>query len=254
VDPSLEDILKDKRAEVSRLDERLLRNVRPSTRDLRLSLGSGRQRLSLFAEFKRWDAGGEKITGAPDLPTWTETLQQLGVGALVVNTDSRTWGGSRDDLIALERQGVQIPLIRNDFIIDRLQLYESRAAGADALFLRPSLLDDESLESSLRVLHAMHMTGIPLVETPAELDRVLALEAPVLAVSRGEPTRREAGVEGLLQMAAKIPGSRSVIACFDIEDMAHIRQLQGHVDALCLGTGLLRSSDPATFLMQLIAP
>jgi indole-3-glycerol phosphate synthase len=250
----LEQILQDKRAEVSRLDERLVRNVRPSTRDLRFSLGHGRQKLSLFAEFKRRDPQAGEIAQERDIVKWAEALQPLGIGALIVDTDSRSTGGSRDDLMVLDRHGLQIPLIRNDFIIDELQLYESRAAGADAVFLRPSLLDDGQLQSSLRVLQAMHMTGIPLVETPADLDRVLAMEAPVVALSTGEQVLQNPGVEGLLDMAAKIPGARSVIACFDIEDPARIRQLQGHVDAFCLGTGLLRSPDPATFLMQLIVP
>lgn len=250
----IEQILQDKRAEVARLDERLLRNVRPSTRDLRFSLGTGRQGLSLFAEFKRRDPHAGNIDRDLDIVAWAEALQQLGVGALVVTTESRHWGGSRDDLIALERHGVQIPLVRNDFIIEELQLYESRAAGADAVFLRPSLLDDNQLQSSLRIVQSMHMTGIPLVGSQADLDRVLQLDAPVLALSNRNLASGHVDLHSTLEMAAQIPASRSVIACFGIQSAADIRQLQGHVDAICLGSGLLRAEDPAAFLTQLIQP
>lgn len=248
----LEQILQDKRAEVGRLDERLLRNVRPSTRDLRLSLGNVQQQLSLFAEIKHRDPQAGDFTANRDIAAWVGSLQQLGIGALVITTESRHWGGSRDDLIALDRQGVPIPLIRNDFIIDELQLYESRAAGADAVFLRPAILDDAGLRSSLRILHSMHMTGIPLASTPAELERVLPLETPIVALCSGDPERGSTDVREISEMAARIPGPRSIVACFDIETGDAIRRLQGHVDAICLGTELLRAADPAAFLMRLI--
>jgi indole-3-glycerol phosphate synthase len=180
-------------------------------------------------------------------------MQEIGAGALVVATESR-WGGSRDDLIALERAGVQLPLVRSDFIIDQSQLYESRRAGADAVFLLPALLDDAKLASALRVAASIHLVGIVLVANLGELERALATDAPIIAITNRDLESGRIDLRATLELAPRVPTNRPVISCFGIRGAADFRSLRGKVDAVCIGSALLRAEDPAAFVAELAGP
>ncbi|UCE01998.1 MAG: indole-3-glycerol-phosphate synthase [Candidatus Latescibacterota bacterium] len=247
----LEEILRQKRAEVAQLSESMLRNVRPSTRNISYALGTGRENMTLFAELKRRDPWSGEIRPDLDLVGLADTLQRVGIAGLVVDTEGLYWGGSRDDLIALDRHGIQIPIVRNDFIVEELQLYESRRAGADSVLLRVGLLDDDALKSALRVVASMHMVGIVLVYTSAELDRALATDAVVIAISNRDLETGAVDLGRTLELATRVPSSRSVLACFGIGSAADVQMLRGSVDAVCIGSALLQAPDPIAFLTAL---
>ncbi len=145
-------------------------------------------------------------------------------------------------------------MVRNDFIIDEMQLYESRRAGADAVVLRPCLLDEAKLASALRTTASIHMVGIVLVSNAAELDRALATEAPVIGISNRDLESGRIDLRTTLDLAPRIPASRRVLSCFGIRSAADVRALRGHVDALCIGSALLRAADPAALFAELAGP
>ncbi len=250
----LEEILQKKRAEVAELNEAVLRNVRPSTRNLSYTLGTGRANLSVFVELKRRDPHAGELPDDLDLVHLAKQLQAAGVAGFVVATESLYWGGSRNDLIDLDRAGVQLPLVRNDFIVEELQLYESRRAGADSVFLRASLLDDSRLQSALRIVASMHMVGIVLVQDAAELERALATDVPVIAISNRNPENGAADIRNTLDLAPRVPPTRSVLSCFGITSAADVERLRNQVDGICVGSALLRSSDPLRLLQELAGP
>lgn len=250
----LEQILQKKRAEVAELNEAVLRNVRPSTRNLSYTLGTGRANLSVFVELKRRDPHVDDLPENLDLVHLAKQLQPAGVAGFVVATESLYWGGSRNDLIELDRAGVQLPLVRNDFIVEELQLYESRRAGADSVFLRAGLLDDSRLHSALRIVASMHMVGIVLVHDAAELDRALATDVPVIAISNRNAQNGASDVQNTLDLAPRVPATRSVLSCFGITSAADVDRLRGQVDGICVGSALLRSRDPLRLLQELAGP
>ena len=247
-------ILQQKRAEVAALNESLLRNVRPSTRNLSYTLGTGRGHLSVFVELKRRDPYVGAMPDDLDLFALAETLQPAGAAGFVVATEKLYWGGSRDDLIELDRRGVQLPLIRNDFIIEELQLYESRRAGADSVFLSADLLDAPRLRSALRIVASMHMVGIVMVHDAPQLERALATDAPVIAISNRDRSSGVANIQTTLDLAPTVPRARSVLSCFGITDAAQVERLRGHVDGISVGSALLQANDPVAFLRELARP
>jgi indole-3-glycerol phosphate synthase len=248
----LDQIVQDKRAEVAKLSEQLLRNVRPSTRDVTYAIGTGRSEITVFAELKRRDPYTGAIRPDLDPAAMADALQAAGVSALVVDTESRHWGGSRDDLIALERHGVQIPIIRNDFVVEELQLYESRRAGADSMFLSPALLEGPRLASALRVAASMHMVGIVLVGAESELELALETTAPIIAISNRDLETGRIDLGTTLALAPRVPASRAVLACFGIRTAEDVRRLRGVVDGVCIGTALLQAEDPVARLEELM--
>jgi indole-3-glycerol phosphate synthase len=246
----LERILEDKRAEIATLNPTMIRSVRPSTRDLAYAVGWGRETLSLLVEVKRHDPFEGDVRLDLDVIAFGASLQEMGIGALVVATESRHWDGSRNDLVALDRT-VQMPLVRHDFIIEEMQLFESRRAGADAVFLRPALLAPDLLRGFARTLAAMHMSAVLLVHDQAELEAALSVESQFIAISNRHPETGAIDLAVTESLAPRVPKSRSVISCFGIRTAADVARLRGLVDAVCLGTPLLRATDPAAFLRSL---
>lgn len=248
----LESILADKRAEVARLNPALVRNVRPSTRDLTQALGTGRREPSLFAEIARRDPFAPGARPELDVATQGASLQDLGIGALWVCTETRYWGGSRDDLVALDRC-VQTPLVRFDFVVDELQLFESRRAGADAVVLQTRLLAPETLRSFVRTLAAMHMGAVALVHDLAELEAALAAEAPVIAVSNRDPGSGAVRLETTLELAPRVPEPRCVVSCYGIRRAEDVARLRGYADAILLESAIAAAPDPLAALRRLAA-
>jgi indole-3-glycerol phosphate synthase len=246
----LEEILADKRAEVAKLNTSLLRNVRPSTRSLGYCIGTGRQTLAIWAHIMRRDAYDGVVRPDLDLVSTATQFQDLGIAALVVSTEARHWGGSRDDLVALDRSA-QVPLVRHDYIVEELQLYESRRAGADAVVLHPGLVAPDVLQSFVRVLASMHMVAVALVHDRPELDRALEVEAPVVAISNRDPETGAVDLGVTVALAPLVPPSRSVVSCVGIHSREDLARLRGLVDAVCLGAALLRAADPHEYLRQL---
>ena len=244
-------ILADKRAEVATLNAAMIRSVRPSTRDFAYAVGAGRESMSLLVEVKRRDPFEGDVRPDLDVSEFAAQVAELGVGALIVATETRYWGGSRNDLVALDRV-VPMPLVRHDFIVDELQLYESRRAGADAVFLRPALLPVETLRTFARTLAAMHMGTVLLVHDTEELEAALAVESQFIAISNRHAETGAVDLATTLALAPLVPKSRSVISCFGIRTPDDVTRLHGHVDAVCIGSPLLRATDPAEFLRRLV--
>jgi indole-3-glycerol phosphate synthase len=118
-------------------------------------------------------------------PRWfalAQGLQQGGVAALSVATELDTFGGSLDDLRAVEF--TMLPRIRDDFVIDEAMLYEACLWGADAIVLRPSILDDTDLPWLRGIAKEYGIAVIAEAGDQRDLARVLALEPEALAIGR----------------------------------------------------------------------
>src|SRR6266540_1625140 len=101
-------------------------------------------RANIIAEFKRRSPSKGVIRANADAATMARGYVSAGAAAISVLTEENFFGGSLDDLRVV-REAVSIPILRKDFIVDEFQVYESAAAGADALLLIVAALDDEAL-------------------------------------------------------------------------------------------------------------
>ncbi|MCL5998229.1 MAG: indole-3-glycerol phosphate synthase TrpC [Chloroflexi bacterium] len=141
------------------------------------------QCVALIAEVKRASPSkGDLVNGEFRPLELAQTYEAAGAAAVSVLTDERFFKGSLKYLTGV-KQAVRIPVLRKDFIVDEYQLYEARAAGADAALLIVAALDDATLE----VLHtlALELGLVPLVEVhdEAETERALRLGARVIGVN-----------------------------------------------------------------------
>jgi indole-3-glycerol phosphate synthase len=257
----LDEILATKRDEVTMLHRPEVRDLlragalaAPPARDFAGALRPASGTVGVVAEIKRRSPSKGEL--APDLdPALTAKAYAAGGAAcLSVLTDQPWFGGTVDDLHAA-RAACELPILRKDFTIDEVQIYETRAIGADALLLIVAALPDDAL---LRDLHEL-ATGLGLavlVEThdDAELERALAIGARIVGVNaRHLGTFAEDLTIGE-RLAARVPPDVVAIAESAIRSVDDAsRMAAAGFDAVLVGEMLVRAADATASVRELAA-
>src|SRR6266849_8524948 len=182
----LDEILAHKRAELSArqaqhpLGELMAdcHGLAPARGFLEALRPQGGQRVRLIAEVKKASPSHGVLNADLDPVSQARAYAGAGAAAISVLTDAKYFRGSLGDLVAV-RAAVDVPLLRKEFIIEEYQLWESRAAGADAVLLIVAALDDARLRDLHHAAKGVGLSTLVEVHTAAELERALALGAPV---------------------------------------------------------------------------
>src|SRR5512134_3197201 len=154
----LEKILEQKKLEIAALDAGVLRHAAeqsPTPRDFLAAIQRRRfgTQPSLIAELKRASPSKGILAPHLDLFQVADIYTQNGAAAISVLTDEKFFQGKLETLHDLRfTHHSSLPLLRKDFMIDEVQLYESRAAGADAILLIAAALPDDQHLADLHVL------------------------------------------------------------------------------------------------------
>ncbi len=138
------------------------------------ALQQSNQQPSLIAEVKKASPSKGIIRADFDPVAIAQAYQRAGATCLSVLTDTRFFQGSFENLQRI-RQAVDLPLLCKEFIIDPIQIYLARLAGADAVLLIASMLSVEKLGELLGLIQELGMEALVEVHDLAELDRVLSL-------------------------------------------------------------------------------
>jgi indole-3-glycerol phosphate synthase len=251
----LDDILRRKRDEVAaRRRERgdaaleALAARAPAPRGLfeRLSPPGGPARV--VAEVKRASPSAGAIRADLDAVAQARRYAEAGAAAVSVLTDGPGFGGSLADLEAC-RAAVAAPLLRKDFVLDRYQLLEARAAGADAALLIVAALSPAELAALAADAAALGLEALVECHDEAEFEAALAAGARLVGINNRDlrSFRVDLGVsERLLPLAP--PGVRVVVesGVRSVDDAARLRAA-GAANFL-VGEALVRADDPAALL------
>ncbi|HEX9506708.1 MAG TPA: indole-3-glycerol phosphate synthase TrpC, partial [Acidimicrobiia bacterium] len=186
----LDEILAAKRDEVTMLHRpgvgELLRSravSAPPVRDFAAAVRPRDRTVAVIAEIKRRSPSKGDLAPELDPALTAKAYAEGGAACLSVLTDRRYFGGTIADLDAA-RDACDLPVLRKDFTIDPVQVYETRAVGADAILLIAAAVPDDGLFAELHSL-AISLGLAVLVEThdDAELDRALAAGARIVGVN-----------------------------------------------------------------------
>jgi indole-3-glycerol phosphate synthase len=199
--------------------------------------------LALVAEVKKASPSKGVIRADFDPLEIALTYERHGADCLSVLTDEPYFQGSLDYLRRV-RQAVGIPVLRKDFILDTYQLYEARAAGADAVLLIAECLDD----CHLRKLHneAIDLGLTPLVELyePGNLPRVLDAGAMLIGINNRDLRTFHTSLEHTLRLREQVPRDRLLVSESGINTHADVERLAAAgVDAMLVGESLMREPD-----------
>ena len=162
------------------------------------------ERVRLIAEVKKASPSAGVLNAALDPVTQARAYAGAGAAAISVLTDEKYFRGSLDDLVAV-RAAVSAPLLRKEFIVDEYQLWESRAAGADAVLLIVAALDPARLRDLMQAAKEIGLATLVEVHAAAELDAALRADAPVIGVNNRDLRTLRTSLEPSLSPAPADP-------------------------------------------------
>lgn len=221
------------------------------TRALRLRRREGH--LAVIAEVKRVSPaqGILAATADPAALALRYTAGGAGATAISVLTEPRHWGGSLADLAAV-RAAVGVPVLCKDVIVDEHQIVEARAAGADAVLLIAEALTDALLRRFIDRARDLNMGALVEAHEPAAFARAVATGA--LVVGANARDLRDPAVidrDRARQLASSVRSDQIFVAESGIASVDDARRLPARVDAVLVGTALMRAADPATLICGL---
>ena len=211
-------------------------------RDFHAAL-SGAPPMRLIAEVKKASPSKGVIRADFNPVAIAQQYAAAGASALSVLTDVEYFQGSLDYLKAI-REVVDLPLLRKDFIIDPYQVYEARAAGADAVLLIAECLSPEQMRSLYNLIRELGMHALIELYDPRNLPAVLATETPIIGVNNRDLHSFVVDLDHTLRLKEQIPANRLLVAESGIGSRADVLRLeQAGVSAMLVGESLMRQPD-----------
>lgn len=220
-------------------------------RDFRAAL-TGRH-CAIIAEVKRRSPSRGVLREGIDPVRVAALYERNGAAAVSVLTNGPFFGGSIEDLRAVSRSA-GIPVLRKDFIVDPLQIYEARAAAADSLLLIAGILEREQLRDFLALSRSLGMTPIVEVHGRDDLDKALEARAEIVGINNRDLRTFRTDLRRTLELAALVPKDRVVVSESGISTPDHIRMLRdAGVRALLIGEALMTAPDIGEKLRELLS-
>ncbi len=259
----LAEIIAHKRTEIAVLDARALCQLAkssPAPRDFLNALTGEKKKedrrgVRLVAELKRASPSKGILAPHLDLFQVAEIYAQNGAAAISVLTDGKFFLGKLETLRELRfTRKLELPLLRKDFLIDEVQLYESRANGADAVLLIAAALTDDRHFADLHAL-ALELGLTPLVEVhdEAETERALKLnDVRLIGINNRNLATFEVSLETTERIRPMIPSEIAVVAESGIFTAKDVERLaKADVDAILVGEALVTSEDISAKVREL---
>jgi indole-3-glycerol phosphate synthase len=273
----LDKMLADKRLEVeARKAELSLEELRrraqdaPPPRDFASALGgvagksavrSPQSEIRLIAEVKKASPSKGLIQPDFDPVAIARVYEEAGASAISVLTDEKYFQGRLEYLREIH-EAVNLPLLRKDFVIDPYQVYESRAALADAILLivaafpsggRGSCRSAAELSGLMALASELGMASLVEIHTADELETALEIEAEIIGTNNRDLRTFETRLETTLALAARVPADRILVSESGIFTRADVERLmEVGVDAILVGEALMREPDPSAKVRELL--
>ena len=252
----LAQIIEHKKMEIAALDAQALRRAAessPEPRDFLSALtptplpqGEG-QRVRLIAELKRASPSKGILAPHLDLFQVADIYTQNGASAISVLTDENFFMGKLETLHALRTTyHCPVPLLRKDFIIDEVQLYESRANGADAILLIAAALTDNALFADLHAcVLSLGLTALVEVHDEAETERALKLkDVKLIGINNRNLATFDVTLETTERIRPMISPDIAIVTESGIFTAQDVERLaKANVDAVLVGEALVTSED-----------
>jgi len=207
--------------------------------------------VRVIAELKKASPSRGVLAETFDPHALAQVYAANGAAAISVLTDEKYFKGSLATLTGV-RAVVDTPLLRKDFTIDEYQVWEARAAGADAVLLIVSILDDALLKDLLAAARGLGLGALVEVHTAAELDRALAVGAGVIGINNRDLRTFETRIETTLALMPSIPPGPVIVSesgFFTAADVQRVVAAGAH--AVLVGEALVRATDAGALLREL---
>ena len=166
-----------------------------------------------------------------------------GAACLSVLTDGPGFMGSNEIFKAV-RQTTGLPLLRKDFMIDPIQITESRVMGADCILIILAMIDDDTAKDLIEEATRLGMDALVETHDEAELARAVALGAPLIGINNRDLRTFETTLDTFGKLAGQAPNEATLIAESGIFTKADIERLaKDGAQGYLIGESLMRQDD-----------
>jgi indole-3-glycerol phosphate synthase len=241
----LEEILAAKRDEIERLKPRaaeLDRQARARTdfRGFRAAIESSDETIAVIAEIKKASPSAGVMAESFEPIEIAKKYEQAGANAISVLTDTKFFQGNLEDLRNV-RGAVSLPLLRKDFIWDRVQIAESAANGADAILLIVAALTQDQLLRMLKAAQEYRLDALVEVHSVDELQRALEAGAEMIGINNRDLTTFNIDVAVTEKLCRDVPDEIVLVSESGIKTPADVARAKAcGVDAILVGEALMR--------------
>jgi indole-3-glycerol phosphate synthase len=247
----LDDIIKNKKLELITLRDNFKRIVLsniadafPPIRDFKAAI-SKPGRLNLIAEVKKASPSAGVLIENFDSRTVAKSYEEAGADAISVLTDYKFFQGSVTQL-KNAKAAVNLPVLRKDFILDELQVVESRLSGADAMLLIVRILDDIQLNQFLNKAREINLAVLVEVHSEKDMERALAAGADIIGINNRDLDTLKVDFSTSLNLIGKYKELKSkvMVAESGINEAAQVKELiSAGFNAVLIGEALLKCGD-----------
>lgn len=262
----LEEIIKNKESELKRLksdpniDEIIsemkdrIKSLAP-TRDFASAIGpsGGAGAVRIIAEVKKASPSKGIIREDFDPLAIARAYEDNGAAAISVLTDEKYFKGSLEYLTAI-KSTVGLPVLRKDFIIDEYQIFESRAAGADAILLIVAALGKNRLKDLLLIADSVGLAVLVEVHDDREIKDAVEADSKIIGINNRDLKTFKTDIHTTERLAPSVPGDRILVTESGINTAQDILRLKkAGARAFLIGEALMREADPGAKLKSLIS-
>jgi indole-3-glycerol phosphate synthase len=207
---------------------------------------------AIIAEVKRASPSkGEFATGW-DPVDLAVMYQKSGAAAISVLTEQHYFKGD-PEFIRLMRPEIDLPILRKDFILEPIQVYETAAIGADALLLIVNLLNLGQLTALLLLTRSLGLEALVEVHTQEEMARALAAGARLIVINHRDLNTFEMHMDRALELAPMAPPEVTLVAASGLNTRADLERLEAAgIRAFLIGETLVTAADPGRKLRELL--
>jgi indole-3-glycerol phosphate synthase len=266
--PTLARIIEHKRVEVAErrsrcpldlLKERVTDASPPRNFFSAVATGRGPGGVNVIAEVKKCSPSAGEIRAEFDPVDIALQYENAGAVAISCLTDERFFGGSIDTIDAI-KQSVSLPVLRKDFLIDTWQVWEARAAGADAVLLISECLSEGQMMDMLILAHELDMTALVEVHDIENLLRVrrhVGFPHPgymLLGINNRNLATMQTDISHTVRMLELVEDHRDILVTESgIRTVSDIERMVRHgVRRFLIGESLLRQDSPGQALRELL--
>ncbi len=243
------------------LKERIARSPRPRNFFAAVVNAGGARRLTrVIAEVKKRSPSAGVIREDFDPVRIAKQYHEAGAAAISCLTDEEDFGGHLGYIRQI-RDAVPLPVLRKDFIVDQYQVWESRAAGADAVILIAEVLEEGEILDMMILARELSMTTVVEIH---DVDRLLKIRHYIgfphagyslLGINNRDLRTMVTDLTHIFRLIEFVENRKVVVCESGITSAADLARLrQRGVNIALVGEHLLRQPDPGAALRELLRP
>jgi len=244
----LQEILDHKQKEIAKILPRMehLKTAALHRQDFRgfgIAIDRGSDALGLIAEVKKASPSVGTITESFDPVQIAQAYEAAGAHAVSVLTDERFFQGHLSYMTNV-RSAISLPVLRKDFILHEVQIYEAACAGADAILLIVAALGQDQLVHLYKTAGLCQLDVLVEVHTLAEMDRALDCDAKIIGINNRNLATFEVDLDATEKISEEAPGDVILVSESGIKTPADSKRVfDSGVNAILVGESLMRSAD-----------